>query len=540
MAESHGRTASAVTIDTKVTGHNVAIGQAIEQAMAETSKPLTEQTVTEAAFDTGIVFDRDINLRGPSAEGSGETRERGLASGDFASPAADLRADLTLLDPVSDDEGDPLQLGNPKPSREDLEDSLSNQGSQGEDASLGDMKEFHDRARGAISQSAGTAAVLVKVDDEGVHAGGSKTADAYKDTELGRIGKVIGEGGVGNLGATARQAKLEDDLNSGRASKHVSSDGKSTSIKEEDGTTTVIHKNDDGTTTTTTLKPDGSSTTTTQDANGNTTKTETTPAPKDPGPDGEGSLTPEQVQALKEALGMGDVYRGSHDNDEVQPVRDDTIANEVDETLAMVDLKDILLGGDRVDNDGMLGGGGGIGNHVDQTSQNGGATDWGPDHTKAQGSGPEERHLQHDLKRDVDSAQQDGEKGQDTTEDTDVIAGRTEVSESLPDTIAQEGPSRDQPIDPDRLVRVRGDDVAPAGTANDSDVARLIASTDRLDFVQTQPSTLDLASQKSIHTDIAGSTFDLHMVNDDVLAANEAAIVQHDLVAQPVFDMDFA
>jgi hypothetical protein len=198
------------------------------------------------------------------------------------------------------------------------------------------------------------------------------------------------------IGDAAQQAHLEDDLVSGRATRHTSSDGTVTSTKSNDGTTVVEDKNNN---TKTTLKPDGS--TVTQDLTTGKVTDTTKPSTSMPDEDHQTVLPKNFNPGQFDADGHIERARQSehrHDPTNTDPTDGDPSVTAVPTSGPIHDAKTELLGDPKNPNSPDFGSGAGHGTLPNQGSiptdpNHGGAIDPGEqaDTGPPQTTGPSER-----------------------------------------------------------------------------------------------------------------------------------------------------
>jgi hypothetical protein len=209
-------------------------------------------------------------------------------------------------------------------------------------------------ASGSKAEPTGTTIAPSTFDDEGLHPGdGGKTAKDNEGNELGRIGTLIGSGGLrgptadamkqaideqdgkspgaGTAGGDAGSGSSGGSSGSGTADPneiteyHTSKDGRSSVWKYADGRVEV-RNNETGTTTT--QYPDG--TVVDKDKDGKTTTTEP-PTSSIPTPDNPGTPLPDEVQRqidadLEQLRGSSSRRGGGRNPNHTDPVPDDNDA----------------------------------------------------------------------------------------------------------------------------------------------------------------------------------------------------------------------
>jgi hypothetical protein len=449
-------------VTTTVAQRDISVTEAVQQAIGDTSKPSSEQTLVESRLPDnpmgGAASQLAGHLRDASPDdGSKGKGESGFSLTDFNTPADKLR-DSAELDPAADPKGraDFQDWLTPdKPSREELEAKLGH----GENQS-GGGKQDSNSMNEIVSGSHGR---LQRPDGPPDDNGGVGDNPGHQ-----RLEGMLSADGDGKLHWTGDKWQSSKDYTDANGHEHhqVKTVYDRESLDQDDekivldidktnGTTILTQHFEDGSSKTTIDIPSKEETIVTEnDGKGNehtvAVDLKSGKVLSDDHPKGGGASIPDEDHRSTVPDGFDDLlrdsvkgmYRPSHDGDNVDPAGDDIPGTVVRSDIAgpVVDNKERLLGGDRGSNPDVVqdGGGGGPGRTNPQAGP-----DYGPDHDETpQTNGPEERNNQHAIKHDVTGSVARGTKessddGADTGKPVETPAQA--AAHGLPDRLEQSG-----------------------------------------------------------------------------------------------------
>lgn len=575
MRSNHHQSATAEpasTLSTNITAthHDVSMAQPIEHSIADASNSVDQSLLSSmlphtsfnqgASLLAGRVADADS---GDPSQG----KDDGSSATSFTSPAEAL-LNSTRLDPAHDptsggDLHDDLFMPG-RPSGEtlttllghssDTESESTNGGSTNPSSEHSDTQ--HARLGSMFSTditSAGTAPVPVGYNDEGVHT--AKTSSS-SNTELNRIGNLLGTGGPSGPARCAMQQALkeQDSTNTGHSSGSNSStncddkpktsdsskptDNNSahngiTTTTGPDGTKTVTDVNSH---TITVLHPDGATETWKCDNNGlrqGDKPIETTDPLTIPDPDHQSTVPAGWDDLLRNDVKQ--MHQPSHDGDTTNVAGTDIpgMVDQSEATVSLVDEKTKLLGGD-AGHDGLQDGGGGNGTGLSGTPTGhlSGVTDPGPDSDQAvRSDGPQERSheaFKHEAPDASSAPQSNGTEESATPVETSALAvairlldSRVEsagerAADQLPDAVAShDSPNQHRPIEPhERIDGVHVTDLHDMGDAF-ADLIRAAQNPLQSGLGNMhQPAASDVLEHLGLGTDIADHGFGPHAGED--------------------------
>ena len=378
---------SKTTIVTTVAQRDISVTEAVQQAIGDTSKPSSEQTLVELRLPNNPMGDAASQLAGhlrdasPDDGGKGKG-ESGFSLTDFNTPADKLR-DLAGLDPAAEPKGraDFQDWLTPdKPSREELEAKLGH----GENQSGGGKQDSN--SMNAIAS--GGHGHLQRPDGPPDDNGGIGDNPGHQ-----RLEGMLSADGDGKLHWTGDKWQSSKDYTDANGHEHhqvktvydreflLDQDDEKIvlDIDKTNGTTILTQHFEDGSSKTTIDIPSKGETIVTENDGKGNEHTVAVDSKIGQGPvrrpsEGGGASIPDEDHRSTVPDGFDDLlrdslkgmYRPSHDGDNVDPAGDDIPGTVVRSDIAgpVVDNKERLLGGDRGSNPDVVQDGGGGPGHT--------------------------------------------------------------------------------------------------------------------------------------------------------------------------------